>query len=127
MFLPKTADIVVRILLNYNFAKYCWKTLVKPALLQSQQEEFANTPTTPRRVARKTTDWVIDKNTKTKFRIGALDLFASHVKKLETDIDNVRGGSSSDGSTANVVYDLRVVLEMDEASAKIGNGLTFAT
>ena len=93
MFLPKPADIAVRILLNYNFAKYCWKTLVKPALLQSQQEEFANTPTTPRRVARKTTDWVIDKNTKTKFRIGALDLFASHVKKLETDIDNVRGGA----------------------------------
>lgn len=122
----KIADIV-RILLNYNFAKYCWKTLVKPALLQSQQEEFANTPTTPRRVARKTTDWVIDKNTKTKFRTGALDLFASHVKKLETDIDNVRGGSSSDEATANVVYDLRVVLEMDEASAKIGNGLTFAT
>lgn len=100
--------------------------MVKPALLQSQQEEFANTPTTPRRVARKTTDWVIDKNTKTKFRRGALDLFASHVKKLETDIDNVRG-SSSDEARANVVYDLKVVLEMDEASAKIGNGLTFAT
>ena len=101
--------------------------MVKPALLQSQQEEFADTPTTPRRVARKTTDWVIDKNTKTKFRAGALDLFASHVKKLETDIENVRDTSSSNEATANIVYDLRVVLEMDEVSAKIGNGLTFAT
>lgn len=119
--------IIVRILLNYNFAKYCWKTLVKPALLQSQQEDFAHTPTTPRRVSRKTTDWVIDKNTKAKFRTGALDLFASHVKKLETDIDNVRDGGSSNEATANVIYDVGVVLEIDEASAKIGNGLTFAT
>ena len=69
---------------------------------------------------------MIDKNTKTKLRSGALDLFASHVKKLETDIDNF-GRSSSDEATANVVYDVNVLLEMDEASAKIGNGLTFAT
>jgi len=49
------------------------------------------------------------------------------VKKLETDIDNFRDRSSSDEATANVVYDVNVLLEMDEASAKIGNGLTFAT
>ena len=118
---------VVRVLLNYNFAKYCWKTLVKPALLRSQQEEDTETPTTPRRVSRRITDWVIDKNAKTKLRSGALDLFASHVKKLETDIDNFHDRSSSDEATANVVYDVNVLLEVDEASAKIGNGLTFAT
>lgn len=115
---------LVRALLNYNFAKYCWKTLVKPALLQSQQQELA-TPTSRRRAARRTTDWVLDKNTRSKFRTGAVDMFAQHVKKLEADIEKRQEDVSM--SQSDVSYGVNLTIEMDEASAKIGNGLAFAT
>lgn len=117
---------LVRALLNYSFAKYCWKTLVKPALLQSQQRELAS-PATPKRAARRTIDWVLDKDTRTKFRTGAMDLFAMHVKQLETDIERGHGGVHVSGPRSNIIYDIKLVIEMDEASAKIGNGLAFAT
>jgi len=123
----KISDVqrkLVRALLNYNFAKYCWKTLVKPALLQSQQEELA-TPTARKRAARRTTDWVLDKNTRTKFRTGAVDMFAQHVKKRETEIEKRQDDVS--GSQPDVSYEVNLTIEMDEASVKIGNGLSFAT
>lgn len=80
--------------------------------------------TSPKRAARRTTDWILDKNTKSKIRTSAMDVIAQHVKKLETDIEKRQNDVSAPQS--DVIYDVNLIIELDEASANVGNGLAFA-
>ena len=57
---------LVRLLQNYNFAKFCWETLVQPAIKPPKNDLHANR-------------WLLDDDNKTAYNSGAMDILASHV------------------------------------------------
>lgn len=94
---------LVRLLQNYEFAKFCWQRLVQPNLRGSNYQ---------------TGDWKLDKDASSRYSSGAIDVLASHVHLTTlTSIQSV---------TEVYRYDTSVEVNIDNVTFSAGNALLFS-
>ncbi len=94
---------------NYEFAKFCWKTLVSPAMSSDTDSKITNTR------------WLLDRNHTTNFSSGVTDLLKEHISREIKESED-RMASPTD----NCQYDLSVTVVVNSASARFGSSHNFA-
>ena len=107
---------LVRVLCNYEFAKFCWKSLVKPALSQNSSIDAKRTRT----------NWLLDGNSQTKYNKGFLNSLVQHVQHRASDMEEEKAALSCLDLTIQFHYDVDMVLKLKRVELGVGNGLLFA-
>ena len=107
---------LVRVLCNYEFAKFCWKSLVKPALSQNASVD----------AKRLRTNWLLDRNSQTSNNKGFLNSLVQHVHQRASDMEEKKSALSGLDSTILFHYDVHMTLRLDRVELGVGNGLLFA-
>ena len=95
---------LVRVLLNYQFAKFCWKGLVQPELYDEGGAM----------------NWMLDGDSHPRQQCGIIDLLLQHV---ETEVIK---GKNQKSSTFDIHYDIHISLSVDGFTAKVGSSHTFS-
>ena len=113
---------LVRALCNYEFAKYCWKVLVRPNL-----QELSSRPFHQRRRYRSrstveqalhVTDWVLDGKTSCYSHD---DAFRYKMRKLVA----AQSGNTKQGAKSFLIpYDLGFLLEVEELICTVGTAIS---
>jgi hypothetical protein len=96
---------------NYEFAKFCWKSIVQPEMNYDADD------------SKKTnTRWLLDKNHATLFTSGVTDLLAEHVSRVTKESMEEKDKAP----TNNCQYDLSLTTVVNSASIKFGSSHDFA-
>lgn len=115
---------LVRALCNYEFAKYCWKVLVRPNL----QEASLRSPRSSSHSRRKllsykipVTDWLLDRRTSYSPHSGSFHY------KMQNWMSFQSKGSKKTSISVLIPYDLGLLVEVREFFCTVGNGTTGST
>ena len=101
---------LVRALRNYEFAKFCWRSLVQPEL-QSEMNDNDS-------MAISVSSWVIDTNTKMKLEnTNVVDRILETISQTQEDINTL---SLQTGDSQDVNYDLSFDFAIAEVSFAFG-------
>jgi hypothetical protein len=103
---------LVRVLENYNFAKFCWESLVEAGLKPPRNPrnlEIGNTMKTR---------WLLESDDNTSYKQGAIDILASHVQLVT--LEKVRK------NTALFRFDTTLALNLEKVVVSAGNALIFS-
>jgi len=100
---------LVRTVGNYEFAKFCWKTLVQQGLYDASDADKG----------RVVTHWLLDKDSKARIKSGGIDRLVRHV-----DTEVTKEKKSKEGT--NINYDVHAVAVVDSAVVRFGSSHIFA-
>lgn len=98
---------------NYEFAKFCWKSIVQPEINYDDD----NSKTT-------NTRWLLDKNSATLFTSGVAVLLAEHVSRVAKE--SMEEGGNKVASTNNCQYHVSLTVVLNSATLKFGSSHDFA-
>ncbi|KAL7554677.1 hypothetical protein ACHAWF_018946 [Thalassiosira exigua] len=102
---------LVRSLCNYNFAKFCWKTLVQPELNSASGDNEAGA----------VTHWLLDKDSTSQIRSGVIERLLKHVHTaLEKEMN------SMSNNTRHVHCDAKLDVVVGNAVIRFGSSHSFA-
>ena len=96
---------------NYEFARFCWKTIVQPELRAGGSEKT-------------TTQWLLDNNTYTLYRSGVINLLVDHVSRMAKESIEETQNKAPPKSTCE--YALSLTAAIKSASVKFGSSHEFA-
>lgn len=98
---------------NYEFAKFCWMSLVSPAINSDGDSKMTSTR------------WLLDGNHTTGFRSGVADLLNEHIsREMKESIEEKEDTMAA--LNGNCQYDLSVTVAVNCASAGFGSSHNFA-
>ena len=96
---------------NYEFARFCWKSIVQPELHSGGSEKT-------------TTQWLLDNNTYTLYRSGVIHLLVDHVSRMAKESIEETQNKAPPKSTCE--YALSLTATVKSASVKFGSSHEFA-
>ena len=103
---------LVRVLQNYNFAKFCWESLVEAGLKPPKNPRNLQVGNTMK------TRWLLESDNNTNYKQGAMDILASHVQQVT--LEKVRQ------KTSLFRFDTSLALNLDKVILSAGNALIFS-
>jgi len=104
---------LVRSLCNYEFAKFCWNSIVSPAMSSDSDAKMTNTR------------WLLDTNHAIIIRSGITDLLKDHVSRVTKESMEGKEATVAD-PTRNCQYGLSLTVAVNSASARFGSSHNFA-
>ena len=95
---------------NYEFAKFCWKTLVQPEMNAASESN----------AGRFVAHWLLDRDSATQIKADVIDPLLRHVNT------EVKKETSAEDSKSDIQYELRVKANLDSAVLRFGSSHAFA-